>query len=83
MTFGGKTNTPYHLELPRIDGVYLSVPDGVEPIEADRSGNAKIVATRFYNLQGQAIAAAPRGEVTIRVDILSDGSIRPAKTLTK
>ena len=83
LTFGGKTNTPYHLELPRIDGVYLSAPDGVEPVEADRSGNAKIVATRFYNLQGQAIAAAPRGEVTIRVDILSDGSIRPAKTLPK
>lgn len=80
LTFGGTTNTNYHLELPRIDGLYLNAPDGVECVTSDEVSSV-VVASRYYNLQGQPLSCPQSGQAVIRVDIFDNGGMKAYKTI--
>ena len=80
--FNGNTSDTYHLEINRLDAVYANAPDGVEVVAND-NGNATVVSTAFYNLQGQRISAPAAGQVVIRVATMSDGTIRASKAIAR
>ena len=54
---------------------------GVETITVKPGATA--VESTYYNLQGVRIAAPSAGQVLIRVDRMSDGSIRSSKVLVR
>ena len=81
-TFGGKTSTDYHFDVPAFNCLYLNAPDGVEPVATDGQSSA-VVATIYYNLQGGRIVSPSAGQVAIRVAVHADGTVTATKCVTK
>ena len=65
---------------PYVDGKYRE--EGGSGVDSVIDTDAEVVSSSFYDLQGRKVAADARG-VIIRVDTLSNGATRTAKTINR
>lgn len=65
---------------PYVDGKYRE--EGGSGVDSVIDTDAEVVSSYFYDLQGRKVAADARG-VIIRVDTLSNGATRTAKTINR
>ena len=62
---------------------YIAQPTGIEEVSASSSDNQRVVATNYYNLQGQKIACPQAKGIYIIQQKLEDGNVKTKTILNK
>lgn len=76
MSSAGQTNTEWS---PIISATYMGEGAGVDSVTADKI----VVAEKFFNLQGVAVANPERGKVYVRVVTTADGIVKATKVIIR